>query len=788
MLKNYFKSALRSIFRAKLFSLINIVGFALGLTVAIIIGLWTQYQLSYDEFNVNANRIYRVTEHFQHGDNSLTLPVTPAPLASALEDLPQVKSVVRLSRPLKDVVLRNGRKEFNEDNVFYSDRSLFRIFTFHFLEGDAHNAFSDPYSVVLTEPVAKKLFPGEDPIDRTVDIGTSDGNHDYTVTGVIKPLPGNSQFHPKVIISRKSITGRKSNSSVEWYELSWYTYFLLARGARVSSVTTQFPAILIRGMGVKGSKRWKLGIQRLTDIHLHSHLLLEIEPSGYAKTVIIVFSIGAFILLISLINFITLSAARFSDRAKEVGVRKVIGAGRRDLVSRFITESALLALISGVAAISLAEILTPFFNSLSGSSLTLRLSAAGIALAGAVLLGALAGSYPALFLSSFRPTSIFRKEPLLKPGRLGLRRALVVLQFTIAVGIVIATIVAKEQLSYVENKFLGFNKDRVIVIPLLHKELSERYPLLKREFSELNGIESVSGSSGPLGKADYEGTLYFHNKAQFGIRWLGVDYGFLKTMGIRLVSGRSFSPKYATDTSSSILVNESAAKKLNELGLFNKPLSVDFAYDHSRVIGVLNNFNYRPLYYPVQPLVISLDPKKMNFMDIRIASKNIGTTLLSMRETWKKIVAGYPPDFRFLDQSIDRQYLSDERLSNILSVGSLLGIFISAIGLFGLASYMVEKRIKEIGIRRILGASVGQVVLLLGSDYMKLVVMGYVIACPLGYYIMNKWLENFAYRIVIGPMAFVEAGVGVLVITMSAVIYKSWRAATVNPSEALRYE
>jgi putative ABC transport system permease protein len=792
MIRSYVKSALRAIRRAKLFSLINIVGLAFGFTAAIMIALWIQNEFSYDKYNVSADRIYRVTSHWVYGNGDYTLPWTAGPLAGALSQLPQVKYAVRLSMPLHDVVLREKENAFDIDNFFYTDPSFFDVFTVKFLEGNPAAALNSANSIVLTRSIAARLFPGRDPIGKSIEV-SADVNaathwQSYTVTGVVEDFPQNSQFHPTSLASYSSIESSDPYLN-NWHMVSLYTYFMLRRNSSIQLVEHELPVIVKQYMGKWGEEqKWTLGLERLTDIHLRSHLIGEIEPSGSIGSVFIFGAIGFFVLLISAINFVSLSVARFSDRAKEVGVRKVVGAGRKEVVAQFISEGIVLTFAAGVISISLCELLLPYFSQLTGESLSLSLPDLAFAVAGIFALGTIAAIYPALFLSSFEPNSIFRKEPLFKPPGVPLRKGLVVLQFAIAVGIIASTIITGEQLQYVENKNLGFNKDQVIVIPLRHEELMQKYSTLRQAFIQVPGVKSVSGASGQLGNTNFISIIWSNGKPLFQTRFLAIDYGFLKTMNIKLASGRHFSPDIPSDTSNALLVNEAAADKLRAIGLFDKQLSVGGVYEKARVIGVMENFNYRPLYYPVQPLVVFLQPGATRFMVMRLSSKNIASTVSALRDTWKKVVPDYPLVWRFQDEVFEKAYHSELTLGTLFEIGAFLSIFISLLGLFGLSSYAVEKQIKEIGIRKVLGASSVNIVRLLTKDFILLVGTGGVIGCPIAYYLMEKWLQNFAFKISLTVIPFLLAG-GIAVVISAAVIgVRAMKAASANPTELLRCE
>lgn len=621
-----------------------------------------------------------------------------------------------------------------------------------------------------------------------MNVRTGDEDHGYVVTGVVDDFPVNSHFHPTCLASFSSLE-KSAPQLKSWYSIGLYTYFVLARHSSPESVREELPRIVQRYLGKWGeAQNWSLKIQKLTNIHLHSHLLGEIEPNGSVATVLIFGAVGLFVLLTSIINFISLSTARFSDRSKEVGVRKVVGAERKQLVAQFIYEAVILTVIAGIIALSVVEFSLPYFNNLTGKAISLSLADLLFTMAAIILLGMAAGSYPAFFLSSFKTTSVLRKEPVLRPAGVPLRKGLIIVQFAAAIGIIASTMIAVEQLRYLQDKNLGFDKAQVLVIPLRQKVLQLNYPILRHAFSQVGGVKSVSGASGELGNANFISNMWYGKKPLFQTRFLAVDYGFLRTMGISLASGRRFSAEYPTDTSGSILVNEAAAEKLRTMGLFDKELSIGGVYEKAKTIGVLNNFNYRPLYYPVQPLVVFLQPTATRFMVVKLPSQNIGKTIRALKVEWQKVVPDYPFDWRFLDQDLNKQYHSDAVLSEVFEVGACLSIFISMLGLFGLTSYTVEKRAKEISIRRVLGASIVDVVTLLGKEYVFPVVIGNIIAWPVSFYFMNEWLQNFAYKVSLTVVPFLLAGGIALTISLVVVGLRTARTAMRNPVESLRYQ
>lgn len=788
MLKHYTRYAFRSIRRNRLYSAINVSGLALGFAAAIVIALWIQNQYSYDRYNVNADRIYRVTSHWSYGSASYNMPWTPGPLANVLSQLPQVKLATRLSMPVNDVAIKHGRKLFNISDFFYTDPEFLDMFTVRMLEGNRQTLLAAPYSIVLTESLAIRLFGKEDPVGKTVNIKSYDLNHDFLVTGVVSDFPMNSQFHPVCLASYSTVEQLNPYLKM-WQSVGLYTYFLLRRNSSIAAVKDGLPLIAKQYLGKWGEdQKWTYGLQKLTAIHLHSHLIGEIEPNGSVQTIYIFAAVGIFVLLVSIINFISLTMVAFSDRAKEVGVRKVVGAGRQDVMRQLVSEGLVLSLIAAAVSVSLVELALPYFNRLTGESISLSIPDLAMAVVSMCIMGIAAGIYPAIFLSSFKPSAIFRRESLLKPKGMSIRKSLIVAQFGIAVAIIASTIITGEQLNYLRNKNLGFDKDQVIVVPLRQKGLTEEYPVLKHVFMQIPGVADVSGASGQLGNTNFISNVWFRGRPLFQTRYLAVDHGFLKTMGIKILSGRPFSKDISSDTSSAILVNETAAERLRSMGLFDKTLQIGNVYDRARVIGVMKNFNYRPLLYPVQPLVVFLHPAATRFMVLRLNREGMGRTIREVEAEWKKTVPDYPIDWRFQDRSFEEAYRSDSTLSSMFGIGAGLSVFISLLGLFALAGYSVRKRFKEVGIRKVLGAGELSIIGLLTRDFLIVVAIGAVVGCLAGYYFMNMWLRSFAYRVDLSVWTFLMAASIAILAAGVTVSLRVAKAASANPVDSLRYE
>ena len=793
MLKNYLKSSLRFLKRSKVYTTINLAGLSIGLAVAILIGLWIKNELSFDRYNKNADRIYRVTTHFAMSKIGVINAMSSISAANALRKISGVQNVASFEGMLGKAIIKYNNTEFEEKNFTYADSNFFKVFTIRFIEGNPSMSLNSPNTVVINESLAKIIFHNENPIGKSLSLNINEKTENYSITGVMKDIPENSHFHYNMILSLSTLNAAIASGLNQWYANVFYNYFAIYPNASLNSIKKELNNIVEQNLGKPFIKQysWKLDFQKLTDIHLHSHLLWEIEPNGNVKTLYIYLSIGILILLIAVINFVSLSTARYSERAKEIGVRKVSGADRKMLVTQFIGEAVMLTLIASIIAVSFAEAALPYFNELTGSRFAINTIDLLLVFASCILIGILAGSYPAFFLASFQPDLILRKDRVLKKGGVIFRKGFVVIQFILAAGIIVAALVIFNQLNYVNNKDLGFEKDNIIVVPLYSQESSEKYPVLKNEFMNAAGVVGVTGSSSEIGISSYENRLVFKNQNLFEANWLRVDYNFANALGIKITSGRNFSPDIPSDTNGAILVNEAAAGKLRKLKILDKQLEPgidNLGYTKLHVIGTIGNFNYMPLYKSVKPLFFVVNPNYVGLIYIKVNPKYLSSTLAELKNIWEKIIPQYPFDYQFLDQDIAKEYKNDRKLSTVTDTASLLAIFISMLGLLGLANFTVEKKIKEIGIRKVLGASVSDIFILLSGDFIKLIFIADVIAFPAAYFFINKWLQTFAFRVGFSIWFFAATAFITLIAALATISFQTIKAAAANPVKSLRYE
>ncbi len=794
MLKNYIKIAFRNILRKKVYSIVNITGFSIGIATCILIFLYVQFEFSFDKYNKNYKNIYRAVVYLNSGTNSFPMAVTPPALASSLKEISGIKTTARLSSENKNVVVEYNNITFNENKFFFADSSFFNIFTIPVIEGNITNALKNPYNLVITESIAKKYFGNSNALGKVLKINTFNNNHAYEVTGVIKDFPRNSHIHPSFLASFKTLElnnpGMYSSKSQQWGMCEYYTYALTSGGQDIKKLNEDLTKVIIEHIGKENIKDWDYKFQPLSDIHLKSDLQLEVEKNSSVMTVSIFSAIALFILFLAVINFISLSTAGYLDRTKEIALRKVVGAKRVQLIMQFMSETILLTFISTFIAVSIVEIVLPAFNSFVDRKISLTILELVYILIGVILIGILSGSYPAFFLSSFSPQAILRKSTVWTEKAL-FRRILVLIQFTIVTVIITSTIITFKQMNFIKSKDLGYQSDQVIILPLRHKDLQFRYETLKNNFSSLSGVKSVSGSSGELGNTNFEGNISYSGKELFKIRFLAVDYNFFKTMNLKLVSGRNFSSDISSDSTNAVIINEAASKILSKLKMLNQPLEASYIGHidmHIHLIGTVKDFNYRPIYYPVQPLMIYLSPNESRFMAIKLYSTNLANTIKNLKQTWGKLVPQYSFDYSFLNKDIEKKYKGDELFASIVKISSFLAILIGCLGLFGLVNYSTRKKTKEIGIRKVCGASILKIVSLLLKEFVLLVIISGIIATPISYFIMNKWLENFSYHISIGIFPLLVSVAISLAISIITVSYYAINAAKANPVNSLRYE
>ena len=799
MISNYFKIAIRNILRHKVYSFINIVGLAVGMACTTLILLWVQYELSFDSYHEKADRIYRLVTYGAIGKMKGGYAVSNYIAGKTLtKDYPEVEKSARFQKIPFKILIQYKDKQYFEDHIFMADDTVFSIFTFPLIKGNPQDALKSAFSVVITEDMAQKYFGDEDPIGRVIK---ADNKFDYTVTGVMKSVPPNSHFIFNALVSFEALRYIHENYQEEieedWLDHDNYTYLLLRETYDYRDLEKKFPAFIEKYVGetlkaIGGKVEYFL--QPLTQIHLNSKLGHDMDNGNMAY--VYAFSIIAiFVLFIACINFMNLSTARSVSRAKEVGVRKALGAHRSNLVHQFFSETFLLSFVSFVISLSLVEIALPFFRSLTGGALSFdyiimpRLILGYLGLVSFVAF--VAGSYPAFFLSAFQPIKVLTGR--LKAGATSsrIRGVLVTFQFTISTGLIIVSVISFSQLSYMKQKRLGFNKEQIVVIRIVGDSLRKMIPTIKAELISISGIIDVAASSHVPGRVSawHAFVPQGYNISQTRVMGrISINPDFIPTMGIQIVDGRNFSYEIISDRSESILINEAAARRYDWKNPVGKTIRLLLNDTNKTVIGVVRDYQLRSLHHEIMPLYIDNDPSEFLYISTKIKSDDVSTTLRDLKNKWTEIAPDQPFDFFYLDESFDLQYRSYEKLSLIFSNFTLLAILVACLGLFGLVSFTAEQRTKEIGIRKALGATISSIVILLSKEFTKWVLLANIIAWPIAYVAMSHWLQNFAYRIKIGLGTFILVGVLALVIALLTVGYLAIKAAKANPVEALRYE
>ncbi len=800
MFKNYFKVALRNMLKFKGYSFINISGLVIGLVTCILILLYVQDELSYDKFHPNVEQIYRVTTeevkdgNFMHEANSFG-PVAPA----LLNDFPEIEQAVRFF-PYSLAVKRDEQGRFQEDGFAFADSTFFEMFSFKFRMGVPETALESPYAIVLTEKTAQKYFGNENPIGQVL---TVEDQYDFKVTGVVE-LPANSHIQFDLLASMGSVRDILGWALTSWHYPPMYTYIQLPQGYKTEKMESQFPAFLGKNMGSWAPERRKLHLQPLTAIRLHSNLQNEIAPTGNIAYVYIFLTVAFFILLIACINFMNLATARSTNRAKEVGLRKVLGAQRSQLVSQFFGESMFYAFLSLILALVLVEFLMPYFNQLVEKQLDINYAENWFVLLGFIGLtftvGLLAGSYPAALLSRFRPVKVLQGGKLTTGGssKIQFRSVLVVLQFAISIGLIINSNVIRDQLNFIKQKNLGFSKEQIIVVPVRDEVIQQNWLSIKNTLLANSNIQNVTATSTIPGiDRDMDFPIKLEGMTEY-VAWnmptMLVDHDFLKTFEMEIVKGRDFSTAFTTDTSDAMILNEAAVSRLGWTSPLGKKLIVHSVASggdkKGRIIGVVKDFHFRTLHHKIDPLVITISPLAYYYdnLAVKVSTQNIPDALAFLEATWGEIVPNRPFEYNFLDSVFEQLYRKEAKLGEIFSYFSGLAIFIGCLGLFGLTSFTAEQRTKEIGVRKVLGASVPNIVLMLSKELMALIVIAFIIASPIAYYGMSKWLQDFTYTVDISMMTFILSGLLALLIALLTVSYQAIKAALSNPVDALRYE
>ncbi len=795
MLKNYLKIAFRNLLKSKAFSFINIAGLAIGLSGFILISLYIKQELSFDDFNTKASRIYRPVEiQRPAGVPEQQVAVTMGPLAAALKnDFPEIEAAARIM-PAPAFFCRVNDKGFYENQIVYADPEVFNIFTIPFIEGNPAQALKDPNSIVLTKSEAKKYFGDEDPLGRIITISQQGGKSEMKITGIIKDYPENSHLRFSMIGSLSTL-----QNDIPWMD-NWgsnflATYVLLKKDADKSQLEKKFPAFIEKYHKGDESYSFSLYLQPLKDIHLYSDNIVYQTFNNNQGSIVKVYTfstIALFILFIACINFMNLSTARSAKRIKEVGIRKVLGSGRTNLVVQFMGEAVIIALFAFLLAILITEFAFPYFKSVFNITLDFQFKNnilfAIEMLAVTILVGIAAGLYPAFYMSKAQPAQSLKNYRSMIGGGSLLRKVLVVAQFAIAIVLIISSGIVMDQMNFVRNKDLGFNKEQLLYIPIRGKAERDKVEVLKNELLKNNNIASASAVSGPIGASGSQGTeteAGSEDNASLMMRRSYVDFDYFKTMQLKIVEGRNFSKDYPTDSVSAVIINQTAVKKFG----WKNPVGKVFKDDPSAtVIGVVRDYNFYSVHARIEPQIIRISKDNIDNLLVRIKPGNIKETTSYIENTWNTINQGKPFEYTFVDDYFDNIYKSDLNTEKLFGTFAFLAIFIACLGLFGLASFTAEQKTKEIGVRKVLGSSISGIIFLLSKEFIKWVVISCVIAFPAAYFLMNNWLTKFAYRTEISFFIFIAAALLTIVIALFTVGYQSVKAALVNPVKSLRYE
>lgn len=813
MIANYFKIAFRSLWKNKGYSAINIFGLAIGLATCLLITLYVTDELSYDRYNENADRIYRINSDIRFGGGNLHMTQTADMMGQVLKkDYPQVEEYTRIYANEGSKLIKKGNEFINEEHVAYVDSTFFNVFTLPALEGNTATALNEPNTVVITASAAKKYYGTDNVLGKTVEVKNDATTIPYKITAVIKDIPHNSHFNFSFMFSMKNV-------DYQWGQFTSHnfnTYLLLKPGTDyklfeknfgqyitkyVLPYVQQFVKISSMDEFEKSGNKLEYSLIPLTKIHLYSDYNFELSPSGNIQYVYIFAAVALFILIIACINFMNLSTARSAGRAKEVGIRKVLGTERKTLISQFLVESTITAFISLFIALVIAYFVLPLFNDVAAKSLSVKDLLNIKILPFIVLLpfavGLLAGSYPALFLSKFKPIVVLKGNANTGFKKSNLRNALVVFQFATSVMLIIGTIIVYSQLHYIQTTKLGFSKDQVLVINDAYA-LNNNVQAFKNEVLAMKGVSSGTVSSYlPVTSSSRSDNTYSKEavmdiKSGIDMQTWRIDYDYIKTMGMEIVRGRNFSKDFGSD-SSAVLITETTAKLLGYADPVGKTIYApsEINGDNSlypvQIIGVIKDFHFESMRQNIGPLCMRLG-NSPGLASFKITAADAQGLIKQVESKWKVMAPGMPFSYRFLDDSFNEMYRSEQRAGHIAIVFAVLAIFIACLGLFGLVTYMAEQRTKEIGIRKVLGASVSNVVTMLSKDFLLLVIIACVFAFPVAWWAMHNWLQDYVYRIDINWWVFAVAGISALAIALITVSFKAIKAALMNPVKSLRTE
>lgn len=804
MLLNYLKIAFRNFKQHKMFTFINVLGLAIGIATCMLINFWLQRELSYDRFNDKADRIFRVERHVTFEGKDEIWPITSGTYGPVLvSDYPEIESFVRFWR--RELAVKDQNNTYHMQDLIMTENSIFDIFDYELEKGDPKTALTKPMTAVLTWKTAQKYLSDNEVIGKTLTIEFNGEKVDFQITGILKEVPKNSHIQFDMLISSAS---EPEQSFSRWDGNFLYTYVLLNDKSSKHKLEQQFEAFLNKYVGSvfadyfgkdqKISDVIRLILIPVTSIHLNPRANWEIEAQGSMSSVYIFSSVAILILFIACMNFMSLSTARANKRAKEVGLRKTIGAYRNQLKIQFIEESLLLALLGLVIAVLLLGFAIPLFNSIFDETLSwdiLLESKQLLVILGITLVtGLLSGLYPAFYMSRFEPVRVLKGGGQSGKGRSSFRKYMTIIQFVISITLIFGTLTVLRQMNFIQTLFLGFDKENVVILPVRSNSVRQGFEAFRTDLTGSSKIIQVSGSNNVPGNVRYGDHIFTRkdNSKDFDLIFLGADYDFIDTYDMEILEGRNFSRDFGTDIQGTLILNEAAVQKigLTPAEAVGKELYSTVFETTGQIVGVVKNFNFKSLRREIEPMTIMLfpDTNRIANISVRIAPGNVKEAIGLIEQKWAEFFPGDQFEFNFLDSRLDQLYQNEEKMKNIFIVFSVLSIFVACLGLFGLAAYTAAERTKEIGVRKVLGASSTSVILLLTKDFTKWVILANIAALPLGWFILSKWLQNFAYRISIGWYVFLLSAFIAFIIALAAVFFQAVKAAVANPVTSLKYE
>ena len=802
MIKNYFKIAWRNLIRQKGYTIINLLGLAIGLTSCLLISYYVIDELSYDKYHKKGDRIYRiVTNYTSPSGDRVPFALGPYRMKKAFEShFTQVEEFVRIT-DYYEMRVQHEERIFQENRVSMVDPNFFEVFTLNWIAGNPQEALKEPFTVVINRSTAEKYFGTTDVVNESIKFLTSRGNTDMRITGVVEDMPNNSHFHIDIFGSLETAKYVFNERELKnWGELTVFSYILLPPEVPISNIENETKEFIAKTFGEEGIDERMYEYQPLYDIHLNSNTRIEFEQNGSFTNVIIFSLIALFILLIASVNYMNMATARSIKRSKEVGIRKVVGARREQLVFQFITEAILLVLVGIWLAIIISDLLLPYFNQLSGKQLEIKYLNNWwlliILFLIPVVVGVLAGIYPAFYLSSFKPVRVLYGTRKITSSNAPLRKTLVVSQFSISIALIIATLIVYHQWSYLSNKKLGIDPTNVVI---LHHP-GDKYKAFKQELLKSPNILNVTASNKRpterLGSnLEYNAEGLEPDKER-SIKIVTVEYDFFVTLDNEIVKGRSFNKKFGNDENATFILNQKAVEEIgweNPIGKWFETSTIDPETNNWKkrkgtIVGVAEDFHFESLHNKIEPVVFFIDHNWINWMSIKISSENIPKTMRYIKSVWDDLEIDGTYDPAFYEEELDALYRAERRFFRIFIIFAILAIVIACLGIYGLASFTAEQRTKEMGIRKAFGANTSKVMALINREFIKLVIIANIIAWPVTWYFMDQWLQNYPYRVNLHVWIFLAGGLLALFIAQLSVSYQSYRAATTNPASSLRYE